>query len=388
MASFRSGWSARRVARQFRVSLSTVQFWLARAGSKRLDDVDWTDRSSRPHHVPTRTPRSTRAALGRLRRQLARDDLGFIGAPVVQAAFRRLHPHAPVPAIATIHRILRAQGFMDRVHRRRTAAPPPGWYLPAHSSAPPELDSFDLIEGLGLGEAGPFDVLTGRALWDDSRLAVPAPHWSARSIATQLLQHWQHHGRPAYAQFDNDLRFHGSRHPPGSLGRIVRLCLGLGIVPVFAPPRESGFQAGIEHFNGLWQRQVWQRFEFRTLTQVQQRSARFVLAYMRLLRQRGTEPPAARSAFPLGWRPDYRTVPHGRVFFLRRTNERGFIEVLNHRLRADPDWPHRLLRCELELPAQILRCYRLRRRAPADQPLVATLPLPCCLGPIRLGRLD
>jgi hypothetical protein len=260
--------------------------------------------------------------------------------------------------------------------------------LPDCANATAELDSFDLIEGLGLGEAGPFDVLTGRALWGAARLASPATHWSARNVASELLRHWQQHGLPAFAQFDNDLRFHGSRHPPGSIGRIVRLCLALDVVPVFIPPRESGFQAGIEHFNGLWQRQVWQRFQFHSLAQVCHRSARFVHAYVSRLNRAGAHERAPRRDFPGLSVPDYAALPRGRVVFLRRTNAHGTIEVLNHRLRVDPDWPHRLLRCELELPQKILRCYRLRRRAPTEQPLVSTLKLECSLAPIRLGRTD
>jgi hypothetical protein len=277
---------------------------------------------------------------------------------------------------------------MDRVRRRRHPAPPAGWYLPGCGAAQAELDSFDLIEGLGLGEAGPCDVFTGRALWGPARLAVSAPHWTARTVAAAVVHHWRTQGLPAYAQFDNDLRFHGSRHPPGSLGRVIRLCLTLGVTPVFAPPRESGFQAGIEHFNGLWQRQVWQRFDFATLTALQTRSDRFVHAYVRQLQARGGEDRAPRRPFPSCWQPDYARTPRGRIVFLRRTNACGTVEILNRRLRVDPDWPHRLLRCELELPAQQLRCYRLRRRDPGLQPLTATVPFPCCLTPIRLGRTD
>ena len=327
-------------------------------------------------------------SLCRLRRQLGHDDLGFISAEAVQAAFHALHPQAHLPSVRTIHRVLHAHGFMDAIRRRRMPAPPPGWYLPDCASATAELDSFDLIEGLGLGEAGPFDVFTGRALWGAARLASPASHWSARSLATELLRHWRRHGLPAFAQFDNDLRFHGSRHPPGSIGRIVRLCLALGVVPVFVPPRESGFQAGIEHFNGLWQRQVWERFAFRSLAEVCHRSARFVQAYVGRLTQTGAQERAPRRNFTGPGQPDYTALPCGRVVFLRRTNAHGAIEVLSHRLRVDPNWPHRLLRCELELPNQILRCYRLRRRSPTEQPLVANLQLKCCLAPIRLGRTD
>jgi hypothetical protein len=51
------------------------------------------------------------------------------------------------------------------------------------------------------------------------------------------------------------------------------------------------------------------------------------------------------------------------VIYLRRTDEFGAIRVLGHRL----------VRAEVDLEAQQIRCYRLRRRAPDEQPLVRTI---------------
>lgn len=383
----RRGFSQRSAARHFRVSLATVQWWLRRAGDRALSQVSWQSRSSRPESSPTATPKSTQRTLCRLRRELAKDALGFVGAQAVHAAFRSLYPQQSAPCVRTIHRVLHAHGFMDVQGRPRTPPPPTCWYLPPARNAAEEVDSFDLIEGLGLGEAGTFEVFTGRALWGAPRLAIPARYWDARTIVTALHTHWQDRGAPGFAQFDNDLRFHGARHPAGSIGRVIRFCLQAGVVPVFAPPRESGFQASIEHFNGLWQQKVWDRFHFRSLDELRQRSARFVEAYTEHLRSKGVDERAPRH--PLAEiQIDYSTVPRGRVVFLRRTNAHGTVDILSHRIRADPHWPHRLLRCELDLPDQTLRCYRLRRRAPADQPLIGSFQLHCCLKPIRRGRTD
>jgi len=203
-----------------------------------------------------------------------------------------------------------------------------------------------------------------------------------------LVRHWRVEGLPSYAQFDNDLRFHGSRHPPGSIGRVIRMCLSLGVTPVFAPPRESGFQAAIEHFNGLWQRKVWHRFDFDSLSALRLRSDRFVHAYIHQLGLHGHCDRAQRRAFPRRWHSDSSTIPSGRLIFLRRTNANGTVEILGHRLRIDPQWPHRLLRCTLSLPDQQLHCHRLQRRNPLVHTFVKTLPFPCCLKPIRLGRTD
>jgi hypothetical protein len=364
--------------------LSTVQYWLHRAGDQVLKQVDWSDQPSRPRRHPAQFSRRMQGLVCRLRRQLAKDDLGFVGAASIRAALAA-RPSARWPSVRTINRILHAQGFMDTVRRQRRPAPPAGWYLPTRDT---ELDSFDFIEGLGLGEAGPCDVFTGRALFGPVRLASIAACWSARTVVAALIRHWRIEGLPAYAQFDNDLRFHGARHPPGCLGRVIRMCLSLDVTPVFAPPRESGFQAAIEHFNGLWQRKVWQRFDFHSHAQLHACSERFVRAYTRQLSTTAQAERALRRPFPPGWKPDYAALPIGRLIFLRRTSATGSVEILGHLRRIDPTWPHRLLRCTLSLPDQVLHCHRLRRREPALHPFVKSIPFPCRLQPIRLGRTD
>src|SRR4051812_440793 len=76
--------------------------------------------------------------------------------------------------------------------------------------------------------------------------------------------------------FDNDMIFQGPHAHPDVVGRVTRLCLSLGVVPVFVPPREMGFQAMMEGYNGTWQAKVWSRFEHESLTALQGQSARFV----------------------------------------------------------------------------------------------------------------
>ena len=60
---------------------------------------------------------------------------------------------------------------------------------------------------------------------------------TAEMTTTSLVAHWCAVGLPAYAQFDNDMIFHGTPRYPDALGRVIRLCLSLDVVPVFVPPR-------------------------------------------------------------------------------------------------------------------------------------------------------
>ncbi len=65
------------------------------------------------------------------------------------------------------------------------------------------------------------------------------------------------------------------------MGRVSRLCLSLGVVPVFVVPREFGFQSMIENSNGTWRVKVWSRFEHGSLSDLQERLQRHVTALRR-----------------------------------------------------------------------------------------------------------
>jgi hypothetical protein len=150
---------------------------------------------------------------------------------------------------------------------------------------------------------------------------------------------------------------------------VSRACLSLGVVPVFVPPRETGFQAAIEGFNGRWQAKIWARFHHESWPALQGQSARYVLAARQRSAARIDAAPARRP-FPRGWRLDLQAPPRGRLVFLRRTTARGEVELLGRCFAVAPWWPHRLVRAEVDLDGGSIRFYTLRRRQSSQQPLV------------------
>src|SRR5262249_56596077 len=84
---------------------------------------------------------------------------------------------------------------------------------------------------------------------------------TAKLVVESLIEHWRAFGLPGYAQFDNDTIFQGTHAHPDVVGRVSRLCLSLGVVPVFVVPHEFGFQSMVENYNGTWQAKVWARFD-------------------------------------------------------------------------------------------------------------------------------
>lgn len=368
----RQGQPLRRVAQRFGVSLCTVQRWVARAAGQRLARVDWGDRPAGCRAAARRAPAELEERVLVLRQALrTHSALGEYGAAAIHRALRPPEGLA-LPSVRTVHRILERHGALDGQRRRRQAPPPRGWYLPDLAQRRAELDSFDIVEGLVIRGGTNVAVLNGVSLHGGLCVSWVRGAMSGQITVNLLLEHWRAVGLPTYAQFDNDTIFQGPHQWPDSFGRVIRLCLSLEVAPVFAPPRETGFQAMIENYNGRWQAKVWSRFTHANLAALAARSQRFVAA----ARQRAaprieTAPP--RRPFPRHWRLNLQEPLRGRVVFLRRTDEAGRVRLLGHVYPVAEHWPHRLVRAQVDLDRGRIEFFALRRRDPTRQPLLARL---------------
>ena len=371
VSAVRRGASLRKVARRFNVSLLTVQRWVERSNGQRLDRIDWSDRPSKAHTIH-RTAAAIEDTVLMLRQELSEtSDLGEYGAAAIHREMLARHDRS-VPAVRTIGRILERRGVLDSRRRVRRPPPPRGWYLPEVAKGRAELDSFDVVEGLVIKGGTEVEVLNGISLHGGLVASWPGPPVRARTVVEALVTHWRQFGLPAYAQFDNDTRFQGAHQFPDTVGRVTRLCLSLGIVPVFAPPRETGFQAAVESYNGRWQAKVWARFHHATRAALRERSDRYVAA----ARQRAVprlEAAPPRRPFPKEWELDLQASPRGRLVFLRRLSEQGTAHLLGHTWTVDLHQPHRLVRAEVDFDAHRIRFYALQRRKPRSQPLLTTV---------------
>jgi hypothetical protein len=369
----RAGVGMREVARAFRVSLSVVQRWVGRASGQRLDRVEWSGKTTSANRPANRVTHDIEAVVLTLREQLGKtSDLGEHGAEAILAAMVASDVENR-PSVRTIGRILERSGILDGQRRVRRTAPPLGWYLPEVVARRAELDSFDTVSGLLL--AGGIDVVVLNGISLHGGLVTSWPQYSVTAVLTAslLVEHWREFGLPGYAQFDNDNIFQGPHQYPDVIGRVMRTCLLLGVVPVFAPPREPGFQAAVESFNGRWQAKVWARFERVTIVELLDHSERYIAAARRRAAMRIERAPS-RSPMPQDVTLDLQSPPHGTIIFIRRTDDHGHASVLGHHFAVGSHWSHRLVRAEVDLDHQRIRFYALRRREPTLQPLLAEHP--------------
>lgn len=368
VAAVRRGQSLRAVARRFGVGVAAVAMRVERAQGQRLDRVDWSDHPSAPH-TTRRTNSSPEDLVLRIRAESAHGDPGAVGARAIREALRHRRISS-IPSVRTINRILARRGALDGQRRTRRPPPPRGWYLPDVAGARAELDSFDIVEGLVIKGGPEVEVLNGVSPHGGLVVSRPtaAPVTATMAVAS-LTAHRREVGLPAYARFDNDMIFQGTHRYPDALGRVIRLCLSLGVVPVFVPPREMGFQAMIESYNGWWQARVWARLQHPDPGHLRERSRRHVAA-LREHRAARIEAAPARRAFPVDWTLNLKTRPRGRLVYLRRTNARGGVTLLGRTWAVSAVWPNRLVRCEVDLGADKIRFFSLRRREPATPPCI------------------
>jgi len=274
-----------------------------------------------------------------------------------------------VPSVRTIGRILERGGALDYRRRVRRPAPPKGWYLAAVANSRAEIDLCDFVEGLAIRGAAEVEVFNVVSLHGGLAGSFPATPYNTEMVLTALLQHWRTVGLPDYAQFDNDNRFQGPHQYPDTIGRVIRLCLSLGVVPTFAPPREHGLQNAVESYNGLWQEKVWGRFEHHSLAALLEQSGKYVSASRTRNAQRIDSAPPRRR-LPQKWQWNEQAKVKGLLIYIRRTDERGRVTVLGRTHQVSTNWTHRLARCEVDIEEKEIRCYALRRSDWKVQPLL------------------
>ncbi len=114
----REGVGLRAVAREFRVALSQVQRWVARAGDLPLKEVDWSDRPSGCRVSPQRTRARLEERALRVRKSLqTTSDLGEYGAAAIPRERRRVSAGGCVRAVKQYGRVFACVDSIERQHR-------------------------------------------------------------------------------------------------------------------------------------------------------------------------------------------------------------------------------------------------------------------------------
>jgi putative transposase len=187
------------------------------------------------------------------------------------------------------------------------------------------------------------------------------------TILTFLVHAWQHLGLPAWVQFDNGREFYGWGRWPGSLSRAIRLCLHLGIEPVFIPEDEPQRNGSVEQFNS-WFQPLLLRHRFSRPADVRREVRRLMTSVneQHVHPQLGDQTPATyrRSQrlrmLPADFTLEARPLPiaAGEIMFLRRVSAQGTMNIPGEPLKVRKRWKFQHVRATLLTGAQRVRVYQ------------------------------
>lgn len=234
--------------------------WLSRFKS---GDENWYKSLSR---APKNPHRSTNQKLDELiiniRKKLENTKYAQIGAVAISWELKKLKVEPP-PSW-TIDRIIKRHGLTKKRGRGYQAKGKA--YPKIEADFPNKVHQVDLLGPRFLASKEHFYSLNVMDIGRHKVKINPIRARNADWAIDSLLQSWQKLGLPCFVQFDNQGVFFGSDRRPRWFSKVIKLCLNLGIEPVFIPLREPWRNGEIERFNDTWDKKFFRTQHFENFT--------------------------------------------------------------------------------------------------------------------------
>lgn len=181
-----------------------------------------------------------------------------------------IHP----PPIPTINKILKR----NKLIRKRIKYQPKGVEYPAPNvTKSNDLHEFDVVGPRYLKADGRFYSANIIDVYDRRCSVNPVRRKNRIDIISALFRSWQTLGIPRYLQMDNVLPTRGSNRYPHSFGLLLRLCLKLGIQPIFIPIKEPWRNGIIERFQDVFDKKFFRVQFFKNFSYLLKQAKNFEL---------------------------------------------------------------------------------------------------------------
>jgi hypothetical protein len=287
--------------------------------------------------------------------QLKNDPRNFYtGATAVLQEWHRGYPGIPAPSLRTVGRILKDLGLTQaRKGRNKGAAA----YLcyPEHtiySGLGGRVLEADFIGRKHIyGRTSPVNFI-GYSFKKEPRLRYykRIESQTSKCFIEQTNVFFSKFEKPDYIKVDNALAMIGSASGKRNISSAMLFLLNQHVVPIFAVPRKPFSQASIEGNNSVFSRLFWNRHEFSTLEEVDEKLEWFNESSLRYTNYIVPENTAKKPG--LDFRPE--------VMFIRQVREKngsGFIDVLNDLVPIDQEYINYFVLARWSLKEQVLRIY-------------------------------
>ena len=338
IALYLQGWKKSEIARKVQRSRRWVQRWIGRYEPD-APTVSLQDHSRAPKHIPWAYPERIKKMVAQIRVERERGkqakyQYALVSAQAIYYELRELGI-SPLPTPDTIHLWLKQAG---RIRERKARKPPNPTYPALPCQAVNDVQELDFKGPLYLQDHSHKYYLVALRDKLSKKTALRAlANKGMDAILDFLMDAWQTMGCPKYLKMDNCLDFRGSNLYPRSPSRLMRVCLDLGVQPVFIPLREPWRNGVVENLNGLLDRFLLRLQTFETDKQFQQAVQRLETAINtthRLPALQGKTPQEfaahAKLRYPpanYAWRTRDLQLLKGNVTFIRFVRKSGRITL-------------------------------------------------------------
>jgi len=332
------GWNKSEIARKLQRSRSWVQRWVDRYRSN-APRVSLQDHARAPKHIPWAFPERIKRMVLQIRVERekgkrAKYQYALVGAQAIYYELRELGI-SPLPTPDTIHHWLKQAG---RIPERKVRKAPNPSYPELPCQAVNDVQELDFKGPFYLQDhAHKYYLMVLRDKMSKTTAVRALATKSMDAIVDFLVAAWQRMGCPKRLKMDNCLDFRGSNLYPRSPSKLMRVCLDLGVQPVFIPLREPWRNGVVENLNGLLARFLFRTHTFQTekqLHQAVQRMETTINTTHRLPALQGKTPQEfvvnARLRYPLNnydWRRRDLRLLKGQVTFIRFVRKSGRITL-------------------------------------------------------------
>jgi hypothetical protein len=230
---------------------------------------DWfIEHSRRPHVIHRLIDNDIESLIIQIRQHLESTPYAQIGAISIQWELQKLRVEPP--PVWTIDRIIKKHNL---IHKK-----------PKVSKRKNEYPDYSLAFTHQLDIVGPRYLQKCKRKYYFSNIidtnthsvhVNPIQSKASDGIINTIIRFWKQFGIPDYLQMDNELSFRGSNRHPHSFGKLIRLALSQGVIPVFIPHAEPWRNGIIEKFNDTFDKKFFRTQNFTTIDDLTESASEF-----------------------------------------------------------------------------------------------------------------
>jgi Integrase core domain. len=357
-----AGWKVTEICCQLGRSRQWFYKWWNRYWERGISGLsDWP---SCPKNVHNRISDEIEQTITKIRKRLEQGKYNCYGPAAIRHELEALGSN-PLPSVATIARVLRRCKLTKPQQKAKTKPQVKQYPAPVFNRVG-SVQQIDLIGPCFLyKDKHKYYFITLKDIYDSAVYAEFSGSKSAKTVCNCLIHGWQNLGLPKLLQMDNGAEFRGSLYWSRTMSQVVRLCLYLGVEPLFIPEGMACRNGSIENFNGVLDRLLLSH-KLRNSYHVRRELEKLLFVANNQHPHKGLDYRTSAQVrrglkinkLPKSFRlPDRLPICAGKISFIRLVRKSGRITILNEKFRIGRGFRNKFIKATIFTKQQKLKVY-------------------------------